>query len=108
MNSHEDSKDMHAQCTELIQKGLSTVPHFNCFVINSNKYSLEQIMGESSIHMNYVNYDTDIISQHHVRLDSWPIGLKYQESARFKTTMRHTEDYSMQVDNHEYKASRGP
>ncbi|KAK0209943.1 hypothetical protein IW262DRAFT_1281102 [Armillaria fumosa] len=66
MNSREQSKDVRAQCTEMIQKGLSTVPR------------------ESSIRMNYIHYDTDIIAQHHVRLDGWPMGIKFENLSNIK------------------------
>ncbi|KAK0235418.1 hypothetical protein EDD85DRAFT_842997 [Armillaria nabsnona] len=66
MNSREDSKDMRAQCTEMIQKGL------------------KEITGESSIRMNYVNYDTDIVARHHVRLDGWPMGIKFESLSNIK------------------------
>ncbi|KAK0196414.1 hypothetical protein F5146DRAFT_994358 [Armillaria mellea] len=54
--------------------------------------SLKQIMGES-IHMNYVHYNTDIVARHHVRLDSWPMGIKFREPFQHQEYARFTTDY---------------
>ncbi|KAK0493711.1 hypothetical protein EDD18DRAFT_1077965 [Armillaria luteobubalina] len=34
--------------------------------------------------MNYIHYDTDIVTRHHVRLDGWPMGLKFENLSNIK------------------------
>ncbi|KAK0478656.1 hypothetical protein EDD18DRAFT_1047927, partial [Armillaria luteobubalina] len=34
--------------------------------------------------MNYTNYDTDIVACHHVKLDGWPIGIKFKKLSNLK------------------------
>ncbi|KAK0189368.1 hypothetical protein F5146DRAFT_883891, partial [Armillaria mellea] len=58
---------VHAQCMKMIQKGLSMVP-CSC----------------ESICMNYVHYNTDIVARHHVRLNGWPMGIKFENLSNIK------------------------
>ncbi|KAK0477165.1 hypothetical protein EDD18DRAFT_1114817 [Armillaria luteobubalina] len=55
MNDCEDAKDVQAQCTDMVL------------------HQLCDITGEKNIQMNYVNYETDIVTCHHVKIDGWPI-----------------------------------
>ncbi|KAK0486792.1 hypothetical protein EDD18DRAFT_1360461 [Armillaria luteobubalina] len=64
MNAREDSNTVRSQCTELILQ--------------------ENITGEPSIWMNYVHYDMDIVAQHHVQLEGWPMGIKFEKLANLK------------------------
>ncbi|KAK0457965.1 uncharacterized protein EV420DRAFT_1270943 [Desarmillaria tabescens] len=65
MNDREDSKDVRVQCTDLILQGLHTFRY-------------------SNLRMNYVNYETDIVARHHVKIDGWPIGIKFESLSNLK------------------------
>ncbi len=34
--------------------------------------------------MNYINYETDIVTRYHVRLEGWPIGIKFESLSNLK------------------------
>ncbi|SJL18167.1 uncharacterized protein ARMOST_21743 [Armillaria ostoyae] len=66
INDLEDSKDVRSQCTDMILQGL------------------RDITGERNVRMNYINYETDIFARHHVRIDGWPIGIKFESLSNLK------------------------
>ncbi|KAK0481084.1 hypothetical protein EDD18DRAFT_1363327 [Armillaria luteobubalina] len=61
-----NSNTVRSWCTKLILQGL------------------QNITGEPSIRMNYVHYDMDIVAQHHVQLEGWPMGIKFEKLANLK------------------------
>ncbi|KAK0441214.1 uncharacterized protein EV420DRAFT_1730141 [Desarmillaria tabescens] len=69
MNDREDSKDVRVQCMDLILQGL------------------RNITGEKNLRMNYVNYETDIVVHHHVKIDGWPIGIKFESLSNLKNLL---------------------
>ncbi|KAK0471453.1 hypothetical protein IW261DRAFT_1571958 [Armillaria novae-zelandiae] len=74
MNAHEDPSKVRSECTELIAKGLHII-----FAL-----IIETITGETNMHMNYVNYEMDIMAQHHIRLERWPMGIKFEKLSNLK------------------------
>ncbi|KAK0479368.1 hypothetical protein EDD18DRAFT_1086505 [Armillaria luteobubalina] len=34
--------------------------------------------------MNYINYETDIVAHHHVKIDGWPISIKFESLSNLK------------------------
>ncbi|KAK0503749.1 hypothetical protein EDD18DRAFT_1099076 [Armillaria luteobubalina] len=98
MNAREDSNTVRSRCTELILQGLC----------------------EPSIQMNYVHYDMDIIAQHHVQLEGWPMGIKFKKLANLKnlqdlrqlqdslqmTACKWVQMLKRQIDEHTAELSR--
>ncbi|PBK84538.1 hypothetical protein ARMGADRAFT_890110, partial [Armillaria gallica] len=34
--------------------------------------------------MNYISYEMDIVTRHHVRINGWPIGIKFESLSNLK------------------------
>lgn len=45
---------------------------------------LGNITGKKNLQKNYVNYETDIVAHHHITIDGWPIGIKFESLSDLK------------------------